>query len=143
MSRIFVLFIILFSLNACSVQPEAIDYGNEQCAFCSMSIVDNRHAAQLVTETGKQYKYDAIECLIKDIENFNEPKLAHLLIANYANPGEMINAKEATYLISTSIKSPMGANLSGFVNKELGVNALNNNEGQFYNWSAIKNEINK
>ncbi|MCB9032317.1 MAG: nitrous oxide reductase accessory protein NosL [Chitinophagales bacterium] len=128
-------------LTACTVKPQAIDYGNDQCSYCSMNIVDNTHASQIVTDKGKQYKYDAIECLVNDMLNFDEANLAYILVADYNNAGKMLNAKEATYLITKSIKSPMGAFLSGFKNKAEAEKALAQNEGSFYNWTTIKQEI--
>jgi copper chaperone NosL len=79
-----------------------------------MTIVDNQHAAQLVTNKGKNYKYDAIECMINDLNNWNRPPVNVHLVADYANPGTLTDALTANYLISEEIPSPMGANLSAF-----------------------------
>ena len=49
----------------------------------------------------------------------------------------MTPAKEATYLISKEIKSPMGANLSGFASKEKALISQRDNGGDIYTWQEL------
>src|SRR5690606_41785263 len=42
----------------------SIVIGEDLCVFCEMLISDPRYPAQLVTKTGKAYKFDSIECMI-------------------------------------------------------------------------------
>lgn len=135
--------IVLLLLFSCSVSPNEIDFGKDQCSFCSMGIVDKTHAAQIVTSKGKQYKYDAIECLIHDIqdEDLVTVKLAYVLVADYSNSGAMINATEAHYLISPNISSPMGAFLSAFGTKESAEETQKEQSGDLYNWSEIQQKM--
>ena len=129
-------FILLLTFS-CKVEPEAIAYGNDQCSFCIMNIVDRTHAAQYVTKKGKQFKFDAVECLVNDINEKSEENLAIILVANYANPGEMIDAKTATYLISPAIKSPMGANLSAVSTSEKALELQQQHSGEIYSWESL------
>jgi len=103
-----------------------------------MAIVDKTHAAQFVTKKGRAYKFDAIECLINDLKEKDENELAFVLVTDFLNPAKLINAREATYLISQEVKSPMGANLSAFTSKE-----KINYKGEIYNWIHIKKQIRK
>jgi len=130
-------------LTSCSVEPEPISYGEDQCSFCKMGVVDKAHSAQYVTEKGKQFKYDAIECLIRDINDpdVTESSLAFVLVADYSNPGQMINASNATYIISKSIKSPMGAYLSAFSNADDANATVTESGGEVYDWDGIKSKI--
>ncbi|SIN81925.1 copper chaperone NosL [Algoriphagus halophilus] len=102
------------TLNSCDIKPEDIHYGKDFCQFCRMTIVDQQHAAQLVTQKGRAYKYDAIECMVNDLKDWERPEVELLLVADYEQPGTLIEAKKASYLISDQIPSPMGANLSAF-----------------------------
>ena len=114
----FLLFIIGFS--SCSVEPKPIAYGDDHCHYCDMTVVDKTHAAEYTTKKGKSFTYDAIECLVNDVnEQNNESTMAFILVADYSNPGELVDATTATFLISENIKSPMGANLSAFSNKDV------------------------
>lgn len=133
--------IILLLTISCKVEPETIEYGKDQCSFCVMNIVDKTHAAQYVTKKGKQYKFDAIECLVNDLNEKNEVDLAIILVANYSNPSEMIDAKSASYLISPNIKSPMGANLSAVPNFENAKELQQKYAGEIYTWELLKTRL--
>lgn len=98
-------------LIACSTEPEAIKYGEDACHFCDMTIVSKAHAAQVVSTKGKQFKYDAIECLVHDLQR-NKTDMAITLVANFTQPGKMVDVNEAQFIINDSINSPMGANLA-------------------------------
>jgi len=120
--------IISITLFSCSTQPEPIRYGEDSCHFCEMTIVSQAHAAQAVSSKGKQFKYDAIECMMNDIIN-NPTEMAVKQVANFASPGEMIDAENAGYIINDSINSPMGANLAAIKMK---------NNQDLYTWQELK-----
>ncbi len=133
--------IILLLTISCKVEPQAIEFGKDQCSFCMMNIVDKTHAAQYVTKKGKQFKFDAIECMVNDIIEKSEENIAIMLVANYDNPGEMIDSKTAVYLISEEIKSPMGANLSAFLLAEKAKELLQKHSGKIYTWDTLKQKF--
>ncbi|MEY8847939.1 nitrous oxide reductase accessory protein NosL [Psychroserpens sp. XS_ASV72] len=143
MKRFTLLIVICIFLN-CSKDPQPINYGSDMCHFCQMTIVTKTHAAQMVTDKGKQYKFDAIECMIHFLEDKKDlEKESNLLIANYDNPGTMINAKTAGYLICDEITSPMGANLSGFKSMDMARKKINSNSSQYFDWDGICRKLNK
>ncbi len=74
--------LILLLIISCEIAPEPIAYGKDQCSFCVMNIVDKTHAAQYVTKKGKQFKFDAIECMVNDLSEKNEADYAVLPIEN-------------------------------------------------------------
>ncbi len=139
------IILLIFSLSiltACKVEPKEINYNSDHCHYCDMTVVDKTHAAQYVTKKGKVYMFDAIECMVNDLnKNNNEDTMAFLLVVDYANPGNLVDAKTATYLISEKIKSPMGANLSAFSSKEIAEKALKDNGGKLYTWSTLKEKF--
>ncbi|WKK65553.1 nitrous oxide reductase accessory protein NosL [Lutimonas zeaxanthinifaciens] len=128
---------ILFLFFSCDIAPEEINYGTDACSFCKMTIVDQKHAAQYVTIKGKQFKFDAIECMVNDIAENGSQKVGIWLVADFENPGNMVKADNAYYLISKSIKSPMGANLSGFASEETAVSTQMEYGGKLYNWEEL------
>jgi copper chaperone NosL len=133
--------VFLALMISCNVEPQAIEYGKDQCSFCKMNIVDKTHAAQYVTKKGKQFKFDAIECMVNDVNEKSEDKIAILLVADYGNPGEMVAVKTATYLISKEIKSPMGANLSAFSSKNKAEELQQKFGGDIYTWETLKQKL--
>ena len=131
---------LLFTISSCEVKPEPINFGTDACHFCKMTIVDQQHAAQYVTKKGKQFKFDAVECMLNDISENGMEDLAMLLVSDYAQPGEMTDATQATYLISQEIKSPMGANLSSFGNPLDAEITVKSHGGDLYSWREILNK---
>ena len=133
--------IILLLLISCKVEPENIEYGKDQCSFCMMNIVDKTHSAQYVTKKGKQFKFDAIECMVNDLSEKKEGELAFMLVADYSNPGTMVEARNASYLISEEIKSPMGANLSAISDLKNAIELKQKHSGTIYTWETIKEKL--
>lgn len=124
-------------LISCEVTPEPINYGMDACHFCKMTIVDKQHAAQYVTEKGKQFKFDAVECMLNQISESGITDLEILMVCDYSHPGEMTDATLATYLISPEIKSPMGANLSAFSLRSDAEETLREHKGELYKWDEM------
>lgn len=137
-SELFICMIGLLVTAACSNGPKPINYGTDGCAFCQMTIVDNQHAAQVITEKGKNYKYDAIECMINDLNKWDRPPVKTHLVADYANPGMLTDALSASYLISDEIPSPMGAFLSAFSNESKRDEVHQSSGGQRLDWDQLK-----
>lgn len=131
---------ILIFIFSCSVEQEKIDYGKESCYFCKMTIVDKQHAAELITSKGKAYKFDAIECMINYI-NKNDVDASLLFVCDYSNPGKLIPANTATFLVSDEIPSPMGAFLSAFSTKQEAEGIQNEKTGSIYSWESIQTQI--
>ena len=97
----------------------------------------------MVTQKGKQFKFDAIECMIRFLEDKQDLiENSNLLITNYRKPGVMTDAKSASYTISEQITSPMGANLTGFDSLEEAKSIINDGSAQFYDWNGIFKKLN-
>ena len=133
-------FILLLTIS-CKVEPQSIEYGKDQCSFCKMNVVDKTHASQYVTSKGKQFKFDAIECMMNDLNEKNEADIAILLVANYGNPGGMIDATTAIFLISKEIKSPMGANLSAFSSSNIAEEVQQKHGGTIFSWETLEQKF--
>ena len=134
---------IIFSLLmlSCTPEVEPIQYGKHQCHSCKMNIVDRVHAAQYVTSKGKNFKFDAIECLIWEFASKEDLDTFIVLVADYGQPGQMTEASSATYQISPSIKSPMGAFLSAFSDISKAKEAQEQFGGKLYTWDEVQKQI--
>ncbi len=128
---------LMFLILGCSPTPQAIDYGNDGCHFCKMTIVDKVHAAEVVTKKGKVYKFDATECMVNFMKEFDTTKIALYLSNNYTEPEALIDATKATFLISENIPSPMGAFLSAFKDKSAAMNTQREKGGTLYTWNEL------
>lgn len=144
MKKLVFLFIVsILLMSSCAISPEPIVYGSDGCHFCSMTIVDQQHAAQFVTKKGKSFKFDATECMMNQLRAIDNNTIALFLVTDYENPGALIDATTATYLISENIPSPMGAYLSAFKSKEVAENVKNENQGELYTWESLKEKFKK
>lgn len=130
--------LISLLLASCTVEESPIVFGKDVCHYCMMNIVDKQHAAEIVTQKGKPFKYDAIECMMRDILERNESSIALFLMTDYFAPGKLVDATEATYLISENLPSPMGANLTGFQSKSKAEEVHKAKGGTLYSWSELK-----
>lgn len=133
---------LLFLLFNCKVGPEPINYGSDGCYFCQMTIVDKVHAAEVVTKKGKVYKFDATECMVNFMDEFDTSEIKLYLSNNYTEPEALIDATKATFLISKNIPSPMGAFLSAFKNKADAEKFQKEKGGDLYTWDALLVKLN-
>ena len=136
--QLFPLLLVLVLTLGCSIRPKPIDYGHVGCHYCSMTIVDRQHAAQLVTTKGKVFNFDAIECMMNHLMEVDTSTMALYLVNDYDRPGELVDATTATYLISENIPSPMGAFLSAFSDRQTAQGVLDAHGGELRDWSAMK-----
>ena len=134
------LLILFFN---CNVSPKPIDYGGDGCHFCKMTIVDKVHAAEIVTKKGKVYKFDAAECMVNFMGEFDASEIALYLTNNYTEPAALIDATNATFLISENIPSPMGAFLSAFEAKEDAMKIQSDKGGTLYTWEKLLTHLNQ
>ena len=138
MKSILSLTLISLLLASCTVEESPIVFGKDACHYCMMNIVDKQHAAEIVTQKGKPFKYDAIECMMRDILERDESSIALFLMTDYFAPGKLVDATEATYLISENLPSPMGANLTGFQSKSKAEEVHKAKGGILYSWNELK-----
>jgi len=138
-------FTLLLLFTSCTVKIQPIHYGTDNCDFCQMGIVDNKHAAQLVTTKGKNYKFDAIECILHYIQETDTSKkmYQHLLVSDLSNLGTLLPAEEAYFIISKNIPSPMGAFLSATKTEAQAQKIVDEYGGEQYSFTTIRQKFSK
>lgn len=115
MRRRSLLVLVLTAASACSPQPQPIAWGEDVGDFCRMVIVDQRYGAELVTNRGRVYKFDSVECLAGFLLAMDDTGAVHSLwVTPFQSPGDLIRIEDAIFLHSATLKSPMGANLTAF-----------------------------
>jgi copper chaperone NosL len=137
-----IITILALFLVSCSVEPEPIQYGKDACHHCKMTLMDNKFGAEVVTTKGKIYKFDDTNCLINFLnsDQISNADVAHCLITDFGSPGVLIDARNAFYIKSEKIKSPMASNIAAFQNKS---NLDNHNatwRGIILSWGELVTE---
>jgi len=98
-------------------RPPTVRFGEESCAECRMIISDERFAAALVTATGEALKFDDIGCLIEH-ETGQAPTDGAYWVRDFRSR-EWLDAREATFVHSPSVASPMGFGLAALTAGEV------------------------
>ena len=134
---IIILFILLSC--SCSIKERPVAYGTDECAYCKMIIMDHRYGAELVTQKGKIYTFDAAECLIEYLYRNEglEQNASYLLVTSYTEPDQLIDARSASYLVSKAMPSPMGAYLTAFSSRQTAEEYHAEKAGELYTWDEL------
>lgn len=130
-------------LQSCQPSPKPINYGVDACHFCKMTIVDQQHGAELVTDKGKVFMFDAIECMVNYLEKDASTTFQYLLVNDYESPKKLIDATTSHYLISKAIPSPMGAFLTAFDNEKIVLEMKESKGGEVFKWKDLQEHLKK
>ncbi|HNP19795.1 MAG TPA: nitrous oxide reductase accessory protein NosL [Fulvivirga sp.] len=130
---------ILF-FSTCKPEMKPINYGQDGCAFCQMTIVDSRYAGELVTDKGKVYKFDAIECMINYKHEHATTDYALTLVSTI-DEKKLKPAADCTYLRSGQLPSPMGMYITGVSSLEMGKKYQHGFGGTLYTWSELNEKF--
>lgn len=130
---------LLVLSTACSVGPEPILYGEDDCAHCQMKIMDKRYGTEIVTDKGKVYKFDSVECLVEYLEQpgKSNEKFSLFLVTAFDQPGALVDANSSYYLRSKNLPSPMGMYLSAFKTKSDAEQFMQKYQGKVFDWNEL------
>ncbi|MEW6654932.1 MAG: nitrous oxide reductase accessory protein NosL [Bacteroidota bacterium] len=140
--KVYLLFALSFLVIACSNKPQPISYNKDECAHCLMIITDPRFGSELVTDKGKIYKFDSIECLAEYVSVERGFVVESLWVSDYTKPNSFVDATKAYYIVSPKIESPMSMNIGGFGDKSEMENVFAEVGGQKKNWNEIIEYVN-
>ncbi len=124
---------------SCSSGPKEIHYGEDECAHCKMMIMDASFASQIVTKTGKAYKFDAIECMAAFIQEKPQNREDNTFWVSDFNTDEWLEVNEAVFVKSDVIKSPMGMGLLAFDSKEDAQKHIDQYAGEIIDFNTLLN----
>ena len=128
----------MLGLNSCNHNPQKINIGVENCSFCKMIISDNRFGAEAITQKGKIYKFDEIQCLLNFIKSEKENfKDADFYFTDFETKHDLIKSSGGFLLKSDALKSPMNGNIAAFSSKQSLQNALAKYSGQEVEWNEL------
>jgi copper chaperone NosL len=134
-----IITVLLILLSACSIEPEPIHYGEDNCVHCEMTIMDNRYGTEIVTDKGKVYKFDSIECLIEfmDDRKKGEEEFSLVLFTPFDQPGKLVDAYQSHVLHSRNLPSPMGMYLTAFEKEATAISYKEQYGGKVYCWDGL------
>lgn len=116
-----VAMLFLFFLTSCaSDKPEPIKLNKDNCDFCKMTISNGQFGAELKTKKGRTYKFDDISCMVKYTKENTDKEIVSYFIHDYVGVNTLIDARNAYFIKSEEIESPMGGNIAAFKKKSDG-----------------------
>ncbi|MCU0370502.1 MAG: nitrous oxide reductase accessory protein NosL [Bacteroidales bacterium] len=140
MKKILYLFpLLLLFTSSCSIKPEPIQYGEDNCIACQMTIMDRRYGTEIVTNKGKVYKFDSVECLVEFYQENNggEEEFNLVLFTPFDQPGKLVNAYESHVLHCENLPSPMGMFLTAFETEATALSFKEQYGGKMYCWNGL------
>ena len=131
--------LFVFFLSSCTAKPEAFSLGKDVCDDCKMTIMDAKYGGEILTQKGRVYKFDDTHCLAYFIKSGNIKKedIAQIVFADYQNPNTFLNAKEALFVVSKELKSPMNGNAAAFKTKDIAGQKATETNGSIKSWDEL------
>ncbi len=113
------IFLVVF-LNSCSLEPQAIEFGVDDCDFCKMTISDERYGAEIVTKKGRVYKFDDVHCLKGFLKEgtVSYAQVHSVWLVNFIESDNLLSAEKSILFQSDQLQSPMGSNTAVFEHEE-------------------------
>ena len=129
----------MITLISCSVEPEPLQYGEDACHTCKMTLMDKKFGAELVTKKGKVYKFDDVNCMLTFYNSgeVDPSGFLYRLVVDFSQPGKLVDASNAFYLKSSEIKSPMASQIAAFEKKEVLDESKEQLEGIYLVWGEL------
>lgn len=94
---------------AAAIGPAALRLGEDACAYCRMTVVSRRTAAQIVVAAEEPLIFDEIGCLGDYLANHDLPKRARVFVTDHRTSA-WLDASAAIFT-QTSIDTPMSSGL--------------------------------
>lgn len=130
---------LLILTAGCEPKPQPIHYGSDQCDYCRMMITDQEFASQAVNNQGRAYKFDSVECMAAFDLTFDNPDNIHSLwVPDFLNREDWLQAGEAYYLFSETLRSPMGLNLSAYATRGQAEEMLSEYGGEIVAYERVR-----
>lgn len=113
--KYYIILILTLFIIGCLEEDLVINYGEDQCISCKMTISQANYGAALQTPEGRVYKYDALECMIRDISK-DKYKASEYFAVAFDEPKILKPVESLHFVVDKKYHSPMGANLAAFSN---------------------------
>jgi copper chaperone NosL len=103
--------------GSCKSGPEPIAIGSDHCTNCKMTIADARFGGEIVTSTGRVYKFDDIKCMADYLKTHPEIKdKSTAYFTDFCGAHTLVSSDRSILLNSPGLKGPMLGNLVAFGN---------------------------
>ena len=116
--------------------PPMIRYGEERCAYCGMTIGDERFAAAWRCKDGREQHFDDIGCMVNASRRHDPGDGTQFYVHDFADHA-WLDAASASYVVSTAIKTPMVYGVAAFARAEVAQSLSKQQQGLGYEWTSL------
>jgi copper chaperone NosL len=129
-------------LSSCKAGPQPIRVGIDNCYYCKMTIADQRFGAEVVTNKGKVYKFDDAHCILSFLKTKEVTKdnIKDIYFADFGDEHQLRKVNDMFLCKTDEIKSPMGANIIAFSNKQALQEATQKFKCEAISWETLSNQ---
>ena len=120
-------------------EPPEIIYGQDVCDECSMIINEERYAASYVTKTGDVRRFDDIGGMLMYDHKHQED--VHFYWVHDLDTKAWANAKEAYFVLSDDLITPMGWGVAAFATQAQADDYVAENSGVIADFATLQQEI--
>lgn len=133
------IIVITITLSSCKVEPEPLTYGQDACHSCKMTLMDKKFGAELVTNKGKIFKFDDVNCMLTFYHSgeVTPEDIAFKLVVDYSQPAKLIPATDAFYLKSPDVKTPMASQVAAFEHQKDMEDVKKGSKGIYLVWGEL------
>lgn len=116
--------------------PRDVIVNEDACAYCRMTVVDPRYAAEVVTSTGRVHVFDSVDCLASYVRAAEAGTVATVWVTDANRPGTFIEADKAGFLVDAQLKGPMGRSIA-FADAASATDAQGRFGGKVVTWASV------
>jgi copper chaperone NosL len=122
---------ILLLFISCTGDFKQINYGNDECDNCKMTIIDKKFAVEILSVKGKAFKFDELICAQQFVNDgkISGKQIQDIYVNNFNKPGEFIKLYESFVATSETLKSPMGGKMATFATEEEALRFIGSHDG--------------
>jgi len=137
--RSLVLAAALVVASCATPGPGIIRYDTDACDHCRMTIADASFAAQLVTQTGKIYRFDDPGCLASFVATGRvaAADVHSAWVNDHVQPETSIRVENAVFLVSDKLRGPMNSGVAAFGSTAAAAAIQTQLGGALERWDAI------
>jgi len=132
-------FVSALLFSSCATGPEKFNYGKDVCADCSMTIMDPKFGAEIITNKGKVFKFDDAHCIVNFIKagKVKQQNIKQTLFIDYNNSENFLSAESSSFVVSVQLKSPMNSNAAAFSTREKAEEVAQRTGGEIKLWRDL------
>ena len=104
-----------------------------------MPVSDNRFGAEIVTATGKIYKFDDTHCVLSFLHSaeFKKEQKFKVYFVDFSGNHSLIPAATSSFLKSEALRSPMNGNIAAFSNHDSMTQTSDKYSGTKLSWTEL------